>query len=92
MQCNLNRIDFDTEPQLTARVEPDIMNKDKISSKQNYINKRSPLLLHEEPNAEEIPPHRYLLFIAALPRTRSARATKPRTHGIWSTSFRLVVT
>ena len=34
MQCNLNRIDFDTEPQLTTRVEPDTMNKDKISPKQ----------------------------------------------------------
>ena len=33
MQCNLNSklIDFDTEPQLTARVEPDTVNKDKIS-------------------------------------------------------------
>ena len=92
MQCNLNRIDFDTEPQLTTRVEPDTMNKDKISPKQNYINIRSPLVLHEEPNAEEIPPHRYLMFIAALPRALRARATEPRTHGIWSTSFRLVVT
>ena len=80
------------EPQLTARVEPDTVNKDKISPKQKYLNKRSPLVLHEEPNAEEIPPHRYLMFIAALPRARSARATEPRTHGIWSTSFRLVVT
>ena len=64
MQCNLNSnlIDFDKEPQLTARVEPDTVNKDKISPKQNYLNKRSPLVLHEEPNAEEIPPHRYLTF------------------------------
>ena len=66
MQCNLNskliHLYFDTEPQLTARVEPDTVNKDKISPKQNYLNKRSPLVLHEEPNAEEIPPHRYLTF------------------------------
>ena len=61
MQCNLNSnlIDFDTEPQLTARVKPDTVNEDKISPKQNYIiNKRSPLVLYEEPNAQEIPPHR----------------------------------
>ena len=32
------------------------------------------------------------LFIAGLPRARSARGTEPHTHGIWSTSFRLVVT
>ena len=65
MQCNLNSnlLDFDTEPQLTARVEPDTVNKDKISPKQNNINKRSLLELHEEPNAQEIPPHRYLTFI-----------------------------
>ena len=31
-------------------------------------------------------------FIAGLPRARSARGTEPHTHGIWSTSFRLVVT
>ena len=63
MQCNLNSnlIDFDTEPQLTTGVEPDTGNKEKISPKQNYINK--PLVLHEEPNAQEIPPHRYLTFI-----------------------------
>ena len=30
--------------------------------------------------------------IAGLPRARSARGTEPHTHGIWSTSFRLVVT
>ena len=60
MQCNLNSnlIDIDTEPQLTARVEPDTVNKDKISPKQNHINKRSLLVLHEEPNAQEIPPRR----------------------------------
>ena len=60
MHCNLNSnlIDFDTQPQLTARVEPDTVNKDKISAKQNYINKRSPLVFHQEPNAQEIPPHR----------------------------------
>ena len=63
MQCNLNSnlINFHTEPQLTARVELDTVNKDKISPKQNYsVIKRSPLVLHEEPNAQEIPPHRYL--------------------------------
>ena len=27
------------------------------------VNKRSPLVLHEEPNAQLIPPHRYLAFI-----------------------------
>ena len=32
------------------------------------------------------------LFLAGLPRARSARGTEPHTHGIWSTSFRLVVT
>ena len=65
MQCNVNSnlIDFDTEPQLTARVEPDTVNKDKISPKRNYINKRSPLVLLEEPKAQEIPLHRYLTFI-----------------------------
>ena len=31
-------------------------------------------------------------FIAGLQRARSARGTEPHTHGIWSTSFRLVVT
>ena len=31
-------------------------------------------------------------FIAGLPRARSARGTEPHTHGMWSTSFRLVVT
>ena len=31
-------------------------------------------------------------MIAGLPRARSARGTEPHTHGIWSTSFRLVVT
>ena len=31
-------------------------------------------------------------FVAGLPRARSARGTEPHTHGIWSTSFRLVVT
>ena len=31
-------------------------------------------------------------FLAGLPRARSARGTEPHTHGIWSTSFRLVVT
>ena len=31
-------------------------------------------------------------LIAGLPRARSARGTEPHTHGIWSTSFRLVVT
>ena len=39
------------------------MKKDRISPQQNYIDKRSPLVLHEEPNAQEIPPHRYLTFI-----------------------------
>ena len=56
---NSNLIDFDKEPQLTACVEPDTVNKDKISPKKQ----RSPLVLHEEPNAQEIPPHRYLAFI-----------------------------
>ena len=32
------------------------------------------------------------LFLAGLPSARSARETEPHTHGIWSTSFRLVVT
>ena len=32
------------------------------------------------------------LFVAGLPRARSARGTEPHTHRIWSTSFRLVVT
>ena len=31
-------------------------------------------------------------LIAALPRARSARGTEPHTRGIWSSSFRLVVT
>ena len=31
-------------------------------------------------------------LIAGLPLARSARGTEPHTHGIWSTSFRLVVT
>ena len=31
-------------------------------------------------------------ILAGLPRARSARGTEPHTHGIWSTSFRLVVT
>ena len=31
-------------------------------------------------------------LIAGLPRARSARGTDPHTHGIWSTSFRLLVT
>ena len=31
-------------------------------------------------------------IIAGLPRARSVRGTEPHTHGIWSTSFRLVVT
>ena len=49
---------------LTACVEPDTVNKDKISPQQNSIDiKRSILVLHEEPNAQEIPPHRYLTFI-----------------------------
>ena len=39
------------------------MNKDRRSPEQNYVNKRSPLVLHEEPNAQEIRPHRYLTFI-----------------------------
>ena len=30
--------------------------------------------------------------IAGLPRARSTRGAEPHTHGIWSTSFRLVVT
>ena len=64
IQCNLNnQFDFDIEPQLTARVEPDTVNKAKISPKQNYIIKRSPLVLYEEPNAHEIPAHRYLNFV-----------------------------
>ena len=33
-----------------------------------------------------------LMIIAGLPCARSARETEPHTHGIWSTSFRLVVT
>ena len=33
-----------------------------------------------------------ILIIAGLPRARSARGTEPHTHGIWSTSFLLVVT
>ena len=32
------------------------------------------------------------ILIAGLPRARSARGTEPHTHGIWSTSFHLVVT
>ena len=32
------------------------------------------------------------VILAGLPRARSARGTEPHTHGIWSTSFRLVVT
>ena len=32
------------------------------------------------------------VLVAGLPRARSARGTEPHTHGIWSTSFRLVVT
>ena len=35
---------------------------------------------------------RTILLIAGLPRARSARGTEPHTHGIWSTSFRFVVT
>ena len=31
-------------------------------------------------------------IIEGLPRARSVRGTEPHTHGIWSTSFRLVVT
>ena len=65
-------IDFDTELQLTALVivvEPDTVNKDKISLKQSDINKRSPLVLHEEPNAQEIPPHRYLAHITQVNHT-----------------------
>ena len=34
----------------------------------------------------------YHKLVAGLPRARSARGTEPHTHGIWSTSFRLVVT
>ena len=34
----------------------------------------------------------YHTIIAGLPRARSARGTEPHTHGIWSTSLRLVVT
>ena len=34
----------------------------------------------------------YITFLAGLPRARSARGTEPHTHGIWSTSFLLVVT
>ena len=33
-----------------------------------------------------------LALIAGLPRARRARGTESHTHGIWSTSFRLVVT
>ena len=45
---DLNKlIDFDLEPQLTARVEQGTVNKGKISPKQNYLNLRSPLVLHE---------------------------------------------
>ena len=36
--------------------------------------------------------NQWKLFIAGLPRARSARGTEPHTHGIWSTSFLLVVT
>ena len=32
------------------------------------------------------------ILIAGLPRAQSARGTEPYTHGIWSTSFCLVVT
>ena len=56
-------LEFVTEAQLTARVEQDKVSKDKVSSKQNDINKRSPLVLHEEPNAQGILPHRYITFI-----------------------------
>ena len=34
----------------------------------------------------------YQKIIAGLPGARSARGTEPHTHGIWSSSFRLVVT
>ena len=30
-------------------------------------------------------------ILAGLPRALRARGTEPHTHGIWSTSFRLVV-
>ena len=33
-----------------------------------------------------------IVLLAGLPRAQSARGTEPHTHGIWSTSFRLVVT
>ena len=36
--------------------------------------------------------YNHILIIAWLPRARSARGTEPHTHGIWSTSFLLVVT
>ena len=34
----------------------------------------------------------FCVVIAGLPHARSARGTEPHTHGMWSTSFRLVVT
>ena len=86
MECNVNSnlIDFDREAQLTARVEPDKVNKDKISPKRNYITKRSPLVLHEKPKAQEIPPHRYLTFIAELhTRAKRARGQSPIAKEMW---------
>ena len=46
-------------------------------------------ILNEDmgPNPVEV-----LTFLAGLLRARSARTTEPHTHGIWSTSFRLVAT
>ena len=44
----------------------------------------------------DLPPYICMLMtqriIAGLPRARSARGAEPHTHGIWSTSFRLLVT
>ena len=54
------------------------MKKDRISPQQNYINKRSPLVLHEEPNAQEIPPHRYLTFINRAGWIKFARLSTRR--------------
>ena len=39
-----------------------------------------------------VPKATFARLLAGLPRARSARRTEPHTHGIWSTSFRLVVT
>ena len=60
---------------------------------------------NQDSSNQAIPPQTFVIFnkyippcedttqiIAGLPRARSVRGTKPHTHRIWSTSFRLVVT